>query len=306
MKRWIAGLICSCICAGLIGLSSCRSVTGTSDEGIATPGAFTEKEEAPQNTTGKVAGPKRAQQTVEQLVNDAIGTPPAQGGGTAEPGTPSETPAEPESPPVQEGTTEEPVTPLAEEEPEETLPAEEETPPTEETPTPEDAETIPPNGETSEPEDEEPVTLLYPAVCFNNIDMTVFDPEGYCLLNGYLSAEVLPNGSVQVTMTRARQREMLEETRQRLVRLLGNTAKGDMSLYIKSVQYTVDFNKISFFVYPDQYEALQSAVEMLNSAVYSTVVLYQALSEAPVRSEITYYDAETKAVLNQSVWEDYN
>ena len=324
MKRWIAGFLCMML---LLGFAACgrpsAGITGDDPSGddVAVPETPSEKEEQPKKTTGKVSTPKKVQQAVENLVNNMVNMPGVQIGDSSsqetpvEPETPqvpgnTETPNVPETPeqnpgesdqpseqpenPEQSGNTEQPETPQ-----------DPNAPGGEEQEQPENPEK-PGNGEETEPDPNEEITILIPAICFKNSDMSAFNPEGYCLLNGFVSAELNADGSVQVVMTRARQQEMIKETKDRLIKLLNGTTKDEMSEYIKSVQYTTDFSKISLFVYPDQYKEFKTAIPMLNSEIYLTAVLYQTVCEEPVRCSITYYNAATNEILEQSAWSDYS
>ncbi len=149
---------------------------------------------------------------------------------------------------------------------------------------------------------EDTVLIRIPAFCFQNVDLSGFDPTLFCARNQYQAAALNSDGSITIGMTRARQTEMLEEVRNCLTALLNGTVKEGMGDYIKSVQYTTDFSQISLFFYAEHYRDFKPVSSALTSAVYRLVGLYQTLEEQPVRCEICCFSAGTNEILERSVW----
>lgn len=86
-------------------------------------------------------------------------------------------------------------------------------------------------------------------------DLSNFDEKEYLAENeGIKSARVNDDGSLTLTMTKSKHKEMLEEVRKSIDESFGEFIEGDNTSYIKTIDYTENYRDIMVGVDREAYE----------------------------------------------------
>lgn len=115
------------------------------------------------------------------------------------------------------------------------------------------------------------VELTFPASYFGGMDMSTFDTEAYIKEYGFLSAEVNEDDSLSVLMTKAKQKELLNEMATAIDDMIADYVNGEETPYIKEIVHNEDFSSFTMKVNRKEYENSFDATEaslILNTAFY--------------------------------------
>lgn len=146
------------------------------------------------------------------------------------------------------------------------------------------------------------VDITIPASFWEGTDMATFDPETYVEENNFKKAVINEDGSVTVTMSKARHTEVMSEmetsVEENLVEMIG----AEQTPYIKDITYDKNFEKVTVSVDRAEYE--NAFIDMTPLMVGITVSLYQAFKENEPYCEVVIEDAATKEVIQSTIYPD--
>lgn len=145
------------------------------------------------------------------------------------------------------------------------------------------------------------VEIKLPASMFEGEDMTKFDADAYANEQGFKSAKVNEDGSVTITMTKAKHRELLEEMANTLDTNFKDFVNGESTPYIKDITHNDDFTAVTMKVDKAAYE---NAFDFTPLAIAMSVAMYQAFTETEYHVEISIVDAATGTEINSITYPD--
>lgn len=145
------------------------------------------------------------------------------------------------------------------------------------------------------------VDITLPASLFADEDMTKFDADAYASEQGFKSAKVNADGSVTVTMTKAKHQELLKEMADSLDANFKEFVNGENTPYIKEITHNENFTAVTMKVDKAAYE---NAFDFTPLAIGMSVSIYQAFTETQYHVEISIVDAETGADINSITYPD--
>lgn len=145
------------------------------------------------------------------------------------------------------------------------------------------------------------VDITLPASIFEGEDMTKFDADAYANEQGFKSAKVNEDGSVTVTMTKAKHKELLEEMANTLDTNFKEFVNGESTPYIKDITHNDDFTAVTMKVDKAAYE---TAFDFTPLAIAMSVTMYQAFTETEYHVAISIVDAATGTEINSITYPD--
>lgn len=145
------------------------------------------------------------------------------------------------------------------------------------------------------------VDITLPASLFAGEDMTKFDADAYASEQGFKSAKVNEDGSVTVTMTKAKHKELLKEMADSLDATFKEFVNGENTPYIKDITHNENFTAVTMKVDKEAYE---NAFDFTPLAIGMSVAMYQAFTETEYHVEISIVDAATGASINSITYPD--
>lgn len=159
----------------------------------------------------------------------------------------------------------------------------------------------PSNSKTESKAESKTVEIVYPASLFEGEDMASFDPAKYCEETGFSSAVVNEDGTVTVTMTEEKHNEIISEVTKSLDDTFTEFVNGEATPYIKEINYTEDFSKVTIKVAREEYE---KALDFTVLAIGLSVPIAQMSVGFDVRVEISVVDVETNEIISETVYPD--
>ncbi|MBQ7329730.1 MAG: hypothetical protein IJX01_07495 [Oscillospiraceae bacterium] len=145
------------------------------------------------------------------------------------------------------------------------------------------------------------VDITLPASLFEGEDMTKFDADAYANEQGFKSAKVNADGSVTVTMTKAKHKELLDEMANSLDKDFAEFVNGEDTPYIKEISHNDHFTAVTMKVDNAAYE---SAFDFTPLSIAFSVAMYQAFTEAEYYVEVSIVDAATGAKIDSITFPD--
>ena len=145
------------------------------------------------------------------------------------------------------------------------------------------------------------VDITLPASMFEDEDMTNFDADAYASEQGFTSAKLNEDGSVTVTMTKAKHKELLEEMKNSLDASFAEFVNGEDTPYIKDITHNENFTAVTMKVDKAAYE---NAFDFTPLAIGLSVAMYQAFTETEYHVEISIVDATTGEAINSITYPD--
>lgn len=145
------------------------------------------------------------------------------------------------------------------------------------------------------------VDITLPASMFEGQDMTTFDADAYANEQGFSAAKVNDDGSITVTMSKAKHKELLEEMANSLDTSFAEFVNGESTPYIKEISHNDDFTAVTMKVDKAAYE---NAFDFTPLAIGMSVAMYQAFIEAEYHVEISIVDAATGETINSITYPD--
>lgn len=148
------------------------------------------------------------------------------------------------------------------------------------------------------------VDITFPASLFEGQDMSTFDPDAYATENGFKKAIVNEDGSVTVTMTKAKHKELLAETSENIKTSFSGMIKSEDTPYITDIQHSDSFDSVDVMVSRTEYENAGFAAKFVPFSIYMQVAFYQAISGDGQHCDIKIVDADTGDAISSVVYPD--
>ena len=145
------------------------------------------------------------------------------------------------------------------------------------------------------------VDITLPASMFEGQDMTNFDADAYANEQGFSAAKVNEDGSITVTMSKTKHKELLEEMAISLETNFAEFVNGENTPYIKEISHNDDFTAVTMKVDKAAYE---SAFDFTPLAIGMSVAMYQAFIETEYHVEISIVDVATGETINSTTYPD--
>ena len=145
------------------------------------------------------------------------------------------------------------------------------------------------------------VDITLPASMFEGQDMTNFDADAYANEQGFSAAKVNEDGSITVTMSKTKHKELLEEMAISLETNFAEFVNGENTPYIKEISHNDDFTAVTMKVDKAAYE---SAFDFTPLAIGMSVAMYQAFIETEYHVEISIVDVATGETINSITYPD--
>ncbi|MBO1265590.1 hypothetical protein J3A84_11145 [Proteiniclasticum sp. SCR006] len=128
-------------------------------------------------------------------------------------------------------------------------------------------------------------------------DLSDFDKESYLTENpGMKDAEVLGDGSLKLTMSRAKHKELMEEMRESVDEAFNMLMNDEETSYIKDVRRSDDYRKVDVIVDRTGYE---NAFDFSSLTIMMSVAMYQVFEGNELELLLRYLDEETEEVIDE-------
>lgn len=148
------------------------------------------------------------------------------------------------------------------------------------------------------------VEITMPASFFEGTDMSTFNPESYAAEQGFKKAVVNEDGSIKVTMSKAKHKEIMEQTAKTVTDAFDGMVKAEDTPYITAIGYSKDFASVKISVDKAGYDAAGFAAAFVPFGVYLQTAIYQMFANVEAHCEIQIIDAATNAVIDSVVYPD--
>ncbi|HQK54597.1 MAG: hypothetical protein GX867_10565 [Tissierellia bacterium] len=133
-------------------------------------------------------------------------------------------------------------------------------------------------------------------------DLSNFDEKEYLAENeGIKSARVNDDGSLTLTMTKSKHKEMLEEVRKSIDESFGEFIEGDNTSYIKTIDYTENYRDIMVGV---DREAYENSFDLTPFFLGISAGMYQSIAGIEYRTTITINDTLSGEVITSVTYPD--
>jgi hypothetical protein len=146
------------------------------------------------------------------------------------------------------------------------------------------------------------VDIVLPASLFKDKDMSNFNSETYAQEQGFNKAVLNEDGSVTVTMTKAKHKELLKELSSQYDVTFSEMIESENSPYIKNVAHTDNFEIITVDVDKTGYEAIY--FELTPFTLGLAGMMYQVFAGDELHVEVIIKDADTGDILNTVTYPD--
>lgn len=146
------------------------------------------------------------------------------------------------------------------------------------------------------------VDITVPAEFYEDQDMTTFDPEQYAKDNEYKKVVVNDDGSVTLTMTKARHKALLKEMRATIDESYQELLEDTDIPYIESVDHDKNFTTVIVQVDRDGYD--NAFLDMTPLMVGFQAMLYQTFAGEELHSEITMKYSDDGEEISTTVYPD--
>ena len=128
-------------------------------------------------------------------------------------------------------------------------------------------------------------------------DLSDFDKEAYLSENpGMKDAEVLADGSLKLTMSRAKHKELMEKMRESVDEAFNMLMNDEETSYIKDVRRSDDYRKVDVIVDRTGYE---NAFDFSSLTIMMSVAMYQVFEGNEFELLLRYLDEETEEVIDE-------
>jgi len=157
------------------------------------------------------------------------------------------------------------------------------------------------SGEISVDSDLFDVDITLPASLFSDDYMATFNADTYAAENGFKKAVVNEDGSITITVSKARHKEMLEEYAAQLNKTFNEMIGGEDTPYITGITSNSDFTSIIIDVNRVGYE---SAFDFSAFTIGIDSMFYQSIAGMDLHCEITIRNGNTKETISTVVYPD--
>ena len=131
--------------------------------------------------------------------------------------------------------------------------------------------------------------------------MSDFDPDAYCHEQGFEKAVLNDDGSVTVTMTKAKHEKLLHEMSDSLDASFAEYIGSEDTPYIMGITHSDNFDNIEIIVSRTEYE---NTFDVTPFAVAISAMMYQVFLDMDYHVEVSVVDADTGDVINTTVYPD--
>lgn len=128
-----------------------------------------------------------------------------------------------------------------------------------------------------------------------------FDADAYAAEQGFTKAVVNADGSVTITMTKAKHKELIDEMTAELDASFAELVGGENTSYIKDITHSEDFSSVEIKVDRAAYE---SAFDLTPMTIGFSTMMFQAFLEMEHHCEISIVDASNGDIINTVVYPD--
>lgn len=146
------------------------------------------------------------------------------------------------------------------------------------------------------------VDITLPASFLGEEDMSSFDPDAYAEERDFKKAVLNEDGSVTITMTKARHREMLDEMAQAIEESYASMVQSEDTPYIMEITYSAPYSQVSVAVDRQGYEEDGLMAAFIPLTIYIPAVYYQMFAAEERSCEITIVDHDTGEVIDSAVY----
>ncbi|HSR03936.1 MAG TPA: hypothetical protein VLM88_05065 [Proteiniclasticum sp.] len=128
-------------------------------------------------------------------------------------------------------------------------------------------------------------------------DMSGFDKEVYLDENpGIKDVELLENGSMKLTMSRAKHKEIMEEMEESILTTFNELMTDEESSYIKDIRASNDYKKVDVIVDREGYE---NAFDFSSMTIMFSVGFYHVFEGSDFELVLRYIDEATEEVIEE-------
>lgn len=143
------------------------------------------------------------------------------------------------------------------------------------------------------------VDITLPASLFEGEEN--FDADAYAAEQGFTKAVVNADGSVTITMTKAKYNELIDEMTADLDASFSELIGSEDSPYIKDITHSDDFTTVEVKVDRAAYE---NAFDLTPMTIGFSTMMFQAFLEMEHHCEISIVDASNGDIINTVVYPD--
>lgn len=145
------------------------------------------------------------------------------------------------------------------------------------------------------------VDITLPASLFDGEDTTKFNDEAYAKEQGFISTKLNEDGSVTVTMTKAKHKELLKDLASSLEKDFAEFVNGEDTPYIKEISHNDNFTAVTMKVDKAAYE---NAFDLTPLSIAISVAMYQAFTETEYYVKISIVDVATGTTIDSITYPD--
>lgn len=128
-------------------------------------------------------------------------------------------------------------------------------------------------------------------------DLSGFDKEVYLDENpGIKDVEVLGDGSLKLTMSRAKHKELMEQMKESIEESMNALMTDEETSYIRDVKTSNDFSKVDVFVDREGYE---NSFDLSSLTIMMSVGFYQVFQGNEFELALRYIDEVTEEVIEE-------
>lgn len=146
------------------------------------------------------------------------------------------------------------------------------------------------------------VDITIPASFFQDEDMSAFDSDAYAKENGYSKAVVNADGSITVTMSKSRHKEIIEEISTEYDKQFSQLVGAEDTPYITNITRSKNFDQITMEVDRTGYE--NELFDVTPLMLGMSGMMYQTFSGDALHVEIDIKDSETGEEIHSVVYPD--
>jgi len=135
------------------------------------------------------------------------------------------------------------------------------------------------------------VEVTYPAYITKETESTAFDESKYINEKGLKKAVLNEDGSVTITMTKAKREETVKKMEEGILETYKRLIDGELTPYIKAINATEDYRIITVDVEKEAYQ--NAPFDMTPAMLGISVSIYQIFTDEGIESEIIIQDIES-------------
>jgi hypothetical protein len=145
------------------------------------------------------------------------------------------------------------------------------------------------------------VDITLPASLFDGDDTTKFNDEAYAKEQGFISSKLNKDGSVTITMSKTKHKELLKDLANSLEKSFAEFVNSEDTPYIKKISHNADFTAVTIEVDKAAYE---NAFDLTPLSIAISVAMYQAFIETEYHVDITIADVTTGSTIDFITYPD--